>query len=186
MFLDSFEAHKTEEVIAEFDKLNINYKYIPPGFTSSLQPLDVCINKPFKDVYKAEWNEWMSNGSHEFTNNGNRKKPSYQTLVDMVSKCVKQLGNDKNLIKKSFVSSGIINIENSVKNYNQRLKDILINEKDWEIEAHYYNTMKSQNFHVEAINEPVMEIEKNNYLHLVLTDDDDDDLHLVLTADDDN
>ena len=57
------------------------------------------------------------------------------------------MGNDKNLIKKSFVSSDIINIENSVKNYNQRLKDILINEKDWEIEAHYYNTMKSQNFH---------------------------------------
>ena len=46
------------------------------------------------------------------------------------------MGNDKNLIKKSFVSSD-----------NQRLKDILINEKDWEIEAHYYNTMKSQNFH---------------------------------------
>jgi hypothetical protein len=28
--------------------------------TSVLQPLDVCLNKPFKDLMREQWNNWMS------------------------------------------------------------------------------------------------------------------------------
>ena len=127
LFLDSYEAHKTDNVIEEFKKMKLDYKFIPPGFTSSLQPLDVCINKSFKDYYKAEWNEWMDNGIHIYTKCGNRQKPSYQTLVDMVSKCLIKLSKDRKLIKKSFETCGIINKtkNNSVACFNSRLVDIV-------------------------------------------------------------
>ena len=40
-----FRAHKTEV-------------FIPGGLTSVLQPLDVCLNKPFKDRVRKMWSEW--------------------------------------------------------------------------------------------------------------------------------
>jgi hypothetical protein len=51
LFMDNFEAHKTEQVLEECRKLNLDVVFIPPSFTSCLQPLDVCVNKPFKDYY---------------------------------------------------------------------------------------------------------------------------------------
>src|SRR6218665_2361404 len=35
---------------------------IPGGLTSVLQPLDVCLNKPFKDRLRKMWVEWMTSG----------------------------------------------------------------------------------------------------------------------------
>ena len=46
---DSFEAHKTEQVKQSLKSENTDLSVIPGGLTSVLQPLDVCLNKPFKD-----------------------------------------------------------------------------------------------------------------------------------------
>ncbi|CAG8853582.1 19399_t:CDS:1, partial [Gigaspora margarita] len=44
---------------------------IPSGLTSICQPLDVAINKPFKDYLRKEWLIWMSKGSARKTPKGN-------------------------------------------------------------------------------------------------------------------
>lgn len=180
LFLDSFEAHRTDNVIEEFHKINCDYKFIPPSFTSSLQPLDVCINKPFKEYYREEWNEWMDNGEHIYTKGGNRQKPSYQTLVDMVSKCLIKLRNDKELIKKSFDSCGIINKSkfNSLDNLNTKLKKILKNEDDWEFEIYYHNAMKCGGFSLP--NDTACEL--NNEI-IETNEIDEEDFHLELSDD---
>ena len=46
---DAFEAHVTERVKAAFMRENMNLAVILGGLTSILQPLDVALNKPFKD-----------------------------------------------------------------------------------------------------------------------------------------
>ena len=46
---DSFEAHVTDTVKASFKCENTELAVIPGGLTSLLQPLDVSLNKPFKD-----------------------------------------------------------------------------------------------------------------------------------------
>ena len=42
--------------------------------TSVLQPLDISINKPFKDLAKDEFDEWFSRTDLFLTAGGNLKK----------------------------------------------------------------------------------------------------------------
>jgi transposase-like protein len=49
LVLDSFTAHKTDAVKKRFREKNTDLAVIPGGLTSRLQPLDVSLNKPFKD-----------------------------------------------------------------------------------------------------------------------------------------
>ena len=70
-----------------------------------LQPLDVALNSPFKAALRQAWIDWLINGPKEITNKGYRRRPSYQSLVDMVSQSVRSLSQES--IKKSFRVCGI-------------------------------------------------------------------------------
>ena len=53
---DSFRAHLTNEVKAALNQRKIDVAVIPGGLTPVLQPLDKCLNKPFKDnVQESTW-----------------------------------------------------------------------------------------------------------------------------------
>ena len=54
--LDLFGAHKTVEVLDTFWANDITVSIIPGGCTSLVQPLDVSINRPFKDILKVRDN----------------------------------------------------------------------------------------------------------------------------------
>src|SRR6185437_3303555 len=49
LILDSFRGHLVDSVKHEFQENNTHLAVIPAGLTSKLQPLDVAINKPFKE-----------------------------------------------------------------------------------------------------------------------------------------
>ena len=70
--LDAFEAHKTKQVKRLLKVENADLAVIPGGITSVLQPLDVCLNKPFKDRVRQRW---MAEGIHELMATGRQKKP---------------------------------------------------------------------------------------------------------------
>ena len=57
LLLDSYAAHFTPNVLAKMNMLNIQHLVIPGETTSILQPLDVSINRPLKDAYRAAWND---------------------------------------------------------------------------------------------------------------------------------
>jgi len=54
--LDLFAGHKTEEVLDTFKAHDITVSVIPAGCTGIVQPLDVLINRPFKDILKVSIN----------------------------------------------------------------------------------------------------------------------------------
>ena len=81
LVLDAFEAHVTDSVKTAIARENTNLAVIPGGLTSILQPLDVSLNKPFKDNVRRRWMEWMAEGIHEFTAGGHQKKPSEELIV---------------------------------------------------------------------------------------------------------
>lgn len=70
---DSFRAHLTESVKADLQRRKIDVAVIPGGLTPVLQPLDKCLNKPFKDNMRRKYLNWMMTGPFEYTPAGKKK-----------------------------------------------------------------------------------------------------------------
>ena len=89
LLMDSFSGHKTNSLLAILNNTNnatnLNlkgYSIIPPGTTSKFQPLDVGVNKPFKDILRRKWNNWMETGNT--TARGNYKSASVSLLLQWI------------------------------------------------------------------------------------------------------
>lgn len=104
---DAFEAHVTDRVKALFKRERTDLAVIPGGLTSILQPLDVSLNKPFKDGVRRQWMQWMAEGIHELTATGRQKKASEELICSWIS----QAWNDipAEMITSSFLKCGITN-----------------------------------------------------------------------------
>jgi len=110
LVMDSFEGHKTELVKENCRKSKCDLAIIPGGLTSVVQPLDVCVNKPFKDKLRNKWNQWMTSGSASLTKNGNLKKPDYGVMCQWIIDCWNEI--PESLVIKSFKKCGISNLMN--------------------------------------------------------------------------
>ena len=104
---DQFRAHKTEKVKEKLKALKTTQAMIPGGLTSVLQPLDVVINKPFKDRLRQKWVEWMSSDDKPLTKGGNLKKPALALVTSWVKSAWYDLPQE--MVKKSFLKTGISN-----------------------------------------------------------------------------
>ena len=82
---DSFEAHVTDTVKASFKRKHTDLAVTPGGLTSLLQPLDVSLNKPFKDGVRKEW---MADGIHKFTATGGQKLALEELTEILITKRV--------------------------------------------------------------------------------------------------
>ena len=106
LYMDSYGTHLKEKVFECLRTLcGTKVAVIPPKMTSMLQPLDVVLNIPFKAALRQAWMDWLINGLQEMTSKGYCRRPSYQSLVDMVSQSVRSLSQES--IKKSFRVCGI-------------------------------------------------------------------------------
>ena len=52
---DSFHGNLTDSVKSNLQRWKTNVAVIPGGLTPLLQPLDKCLNKPFKDNIKRKY-----------------------------------------------------------------------------------------------------------------------------------
>jgi len=59
---DSFKDHLEGSVKKKIHESGFDLAVIPGGLTSICQPLDVSINKPFRDNLRKEWHTWMASG----------------------------------------------------------------------------------------------------------------------------
>jgi DDE superfamily endonuclease/Transposase len=76
LILDKFGGHNTDAVIEKIKSVGTHVIFIPGGYTSKLQVMDVGLNKPFKDVTNDEYDEWF----HENC----PKKPTRQVVSGWV------------------------------------------------------------------------------------------------------
>ena len=104
---DMFRAHVTESCRNTARDLRTDMAIIPGGLTFVLQPLDVCLNKPFKDRLRAKWIDWMSSGSATLTKGGNLMKPDITVVVAWVKEAWDTIPAE--MVKKSFLKCGISN-----------------------------------------------------------------------------
>ena len=59
LIADAYRSHYGPEVKKMASENRILLGIVPSGMTKYLQPLDVCIMKPFKDYVKRQYNEWL-------------------------------------------------------------------------------------------------------------------------------
>ncbi|KAJ1206561.1 hypothetical protein NDU88_001964 [Pleurodeles waltl] len=102
-----FRAHLTPSTKQRLARINTDAAVIPAGLTSLVQPLDVCLNKPFKDRIREQWNEWMVSGEKSFTKGGNMRAPQLDVLCKFVIKAWNDI--DAETVIKSFKKCGISN-----------------------------------------------------------------------------
>ena len=71
---DMFKTHLMQSVKKKLSQLNTDVAIIPGGLTGQLQPLDVSINKPFKDRVRVHWSNWIAEDTEHILTKGGRLK----------------------------------------------------------------------------------------------------------------
>jgi hypothetical protein len=104
---DSFKGHLVEPVKDKFHESGIHLAVIPGGLTSVCQPLDVSINKPFKDALRREWHAWMAGGGAGETASGNLRRASFSDVCLWIKRAWE--GISAEIICESFKKCKISN-----------------------------------------------------------------------------
>ena len=105
LLVDNYKSHMTEESkkIVE-ETCNSELIFIPAGCTPLVQPMDVSVNRPFKQRMRDLWVEWFATHTLR-TVHGNPKQPSRQDVINWVSAAWDSIKSDT--IKDSFLLCGI-------------------------------------------------------------------------------
>ena len=109
-------------------KANAELAVIPGGCTSVLQPLDVSVNNPFKRWLRTSWSTYIHGESERVRPEQEASvqakiRPTIQQIVDWIGSALEKLRGKPNLIRKSFVVTGIAPAMN-------RSQDHLIRQDD--------------------------------------------------------
>ena len=104
---DSFQAHLTDSVKGDLNHRNIDVAIIPGGLSPVLQPLDKCLNKPFKDNVRRKYLAWMISGPFEFTPAGKKKAPSRNLVLCWIKTAWAEIPEE--MVRKSFKTCRISN-----------------------------------------------------------------------------
>ena len=105
MVYDSFRGHLEDSVKTKFRDKGIDLAVIPGGLTSICQPLDVTINKPFKDNLRKEWHIWMAGGGAGTTSSGNLRRAKLSDVCGWVKHAWEGISNE--MVIESFKTCGI-------------------------------------------------------------------------------
>lgn len=107
LLLDQCSSHKKASIPPSLGK-DTTLDFIPAGCTSLVQPLDLSINKPFKDSLKKSFEEWLHNQGSKETNTTTKKKnlkaPSSALLLTWINKAWGDI--EKETIINSFKYAG--------------------------------------------------------------------------------
>ena len=105
LIADAMTAHKDQNVQSHLNQNGAHIAIIPGGLTSKLQPLDIAVNKPFKQFIRQEWDKWMQSGEHDFTPSGRLKRASYSEVCKWVALAWEKI--TPNTICNGFKKAGI-------------------------------------------------------------------------------
>ena len=124
---DAFAAHLTDDVESQLLEAKTDTVAILDGCTSKCQPMDVCLNKPFKAILRKCWVNYISNASQDPS--FKIPTPTRQQMVDWVKKAFDYLTRNQEMVKHSFEVCGITVSDNEkVRNadcYRRCMKDAL-------------------------------------------------------------
>ena len=104
---DMFTSHLTPATKKRLAQIKTDQAVISGGLTLLVQPLDVCLNKPFKDHVCKKWNNWMVSGGNIFTKGGNMRPPQLDELANFILKAWEDI--ETSMVVRSFKKCGVSN-----------------------------------------------------------------------------
>jgi len=107
LVLDAFIGHLTDSMKNQLRKTKTELVVIPGGMTSVLQPMDVSINKPFKDRLRRHYLTWIADPARELKETGKIKHTAPSEVARWVSVVWKVI--TESIIIRSFKKSCISN-----------------------------------------------------------------------------
>jgi hypothetical protein len=112
LIIDAHRSHMTSNVKDALSECNTELEIIPSGYTSKLQPMDVGVNKQFKDINRKHYIFWLKD------NRGS--KPKRETVSEWMEKVWDEIPQEQ--FVKAFKSSGFgyepANNDNTIFNDN--------------------------------------------------------------------
>jgi len=115
LLIDQAKCHISEKVVSHLDKLRLTYLLIPAGGTYLFQPLDVCLNRPFKESLRGFYLSWLEK-EVSVANIKVLQCPEFEKIIDWTSKAVEDLEISK--IIESFQMTGVS--ENIIEMLNEQ------------------------------------------------------------------
>jgi hypothetical protein len=126
---DGFEAHNCDEVKKLCHHNNIDIYTLPPNSTCASQPLDLCLNKPFKHNVKNAYNQHLVQN----TPRDHKSLPQIQK-TDLI-KCVKSSWHkiENQTIRNSFrvCGLGVSRVEDHNNIYCKKLDSLKNQFENW-------------------------------------------------------
>ena len=126
--MDCAKSHLCDEVEQAYTDVTSSIKIIHGAMTPLLQFLDTHVIKPFKDIMKEKWEDWIVNGEAEFMEKGNKKRVSYQLVAEWPDDGSKKVATDE-LILKGFRQCGYIEYDGETSNLHSRLQETIKERK---------------------------------------------------------
>ena len=81
---DSFSCHIMDSVKDKVKKNKTDMAVVRGGCTKYIQAPDVCSNAPFKELVTERYDEWMVEGSQEYTAQGNLTAPPRRKIIEWI------------------------------------------------------------------------------------------------------
>ena len=108
LVFDPFRAHLTDDVAIALRTANATTVVIPGGCTSKIQPVDVSLNLPIKDIARGQFEEYLMQATSECSTSCT-PAPTTADIVQWIVKANTTLNTNNGSIKKAFKVCGISN-----------------------------------------------------------------------------
>jgi len=105
LIMDSCPAHISAQAKAFYRERALPVAVIPGGLTSTLQPLDLTVNRSFKAAVRRLWHAWMQRGDAALTSHNNARQPGLDQVVEWVKTAWDEVSAD--IIANGFRKAGL-------------------------------------------------------------------------------
>ena len=155
LVLDSFRAHTTDTVKETLETMNIKAPIIPGGCTSKVQPLDVCLNKPFKQLLRASWTQYLKQAVSSAQDGCKVKTATRQEVTNWIVRAWEAMRRKRELIKvfsslcTGKVQSLVVQKDDIVRRTLDKVDEEFLEDiEDFDCEDPFADIIPEQDVHV--------------------------------------
>ena len=116
LVLHAFKGYLIDSAKNQLRKMKTELVVIPGGTPTALQPMDVSINKPFKDRLRQHYLTRIADPARELTETGKIKRPAPSEIAWLVSAASKAIPESiiVRSFKKCYISNALDGTEDDI------------------------------------------------------------------------